>query len=168
MSEAMRSPVWLQKMKVVRRKNDVAVRRFCARWVDVLFFATIVHSTVTFTYSWPIVYIIESCAYVTCEWMQVWAFGNTLSKRLFGIRIISADEQALSSRSIYARCWLVYVLGLAAGIVPLLVATHALAFKRVTEGNNQIWDDLIGSRVVRSQPRGADHPRRRHEADPHL
>jgi len=75
------------------------------------------------------------------------AFGNTLGKKLLGIRIEAPSGSRVPPRLIFRRSLLLYVRGIACGIPILFLVTMANAFRRVNGGRKASWDDDLGLAV---------------------
>ncbi|WP_342269609.1 RDD family protein [Rickettsia endosymbiont of Orchestes rusci] len=78
----------------------------------------------------------------------IYCFGNTLGKKIFGIKIVNLDNSDYNFSSLLKRELLVFQKGLFYGL-PLLeeLATY-LSYKELVNTNSTIWDKQLNFKII--------------------
>jgi len=91
----------------------------------------------------PCIYII----WLPLEALLISKFGTTPIKWCFGISIRTRDGDKLTFSSALSRTVQVWIRGDGLGFLPVMLATRAIAYNRLTNTGSTSWDDSCKARV---------------------
>ena len=139
-------------------------RRFFARTVDIFTLGLLAYWAIAFLvgFVYPefadtFLEIIENpllaSALIYIIWLQVEAvfiakLGTTPAKWLFGIHVLSNNNEKLSYKNSIKRAALVWIQGEAFGIPIIMIFTRLYAYGRLTKTGTTSWDQSVNAIVV--------------------
>jgi len=85
--------------------------------------------------------------WVLIESVCLMAFGATLGKWAFGIRVLDAGGKKLSFGAAFARSWLALLFGQALGVPFVALITGLYSYRRLRRTGSTIWDQFAKSSV---------------------
>jgi len=83
--------------------------------------------------------------------MMLFYFGTTPGKALLGIKIGDLDGKKISYMTTMKRGFLVWLIGLGAGIPLISIFTMIVAWSRLTSKGTTIWDEKCRIKVIHNR-----------------
>ena len=137
--------------------NELAWRRYLARLVDFFLFAALVGMAISALVPGVAEWIADgrgtllglaiALAYIPLEALMLANSGATPGKRLFALRVRTADGSPLSFERALQRSARVYFLGQAFGLPILTQIAKLFAFERFRRTGTTLWDQQCGTLV---------------------
>lgn len=130
---------------------DVVIRRYLARSVDlILLFALLILMASIDPLDW---YgsILAALTLLPIEAVTTWLFGATPGKFLLRIRVRSSTGAPLTLLQALKRSISVWVFGQAVGIAVAMPFSAGIAYGRLRDGRETIWDEWAHTIVQRSR-----------------
>ncbi|WP_341790362.1 RDD family protein [Rickettsia endosymbiont of Polydrusus tereticollis] len=158
----MKQTNWAEPQKVTA---SYAWRRFFARGVDCLFYWYLVNLTlkiINYAFSVNYFYTIKDklnnnyfiqWVVTTYIWLFVNAFlmhyfGNTLGKKILGIKVLESNNMEPSLIRLIKREFLVLLKGMALGIPIISLIPTFLSYKKLIKFQNTSWDTKMNFKII--------------------
>jgi len=90
-------------------------------------------------------------AFMPVEAFCFYAFGTTLGKALYGIKVIKAGHSLATFGGSFERCFNIWVFGLGLGIPIIAFFTTISAYYKLKHSGSTSWDAKLGWQVTHSR-----------------
>ena len=146
---------WQIPASTMQEKTAILIRRFFARWFDMLLWSSAYMCALQlsgsdlkslmmsfwFNYTMMIVWLLIEAA-------MIHAWGSTPGKALLGLRVRRADGRALRVGLSLLRSIRVYLMGMGMSHPLLLPLCHGFSWWFVRKHGAALWDGAVGVRVT--------------------